>query len=250
MQAALVRNIFASTTGGDRVRSRIQALPGGITAVEDLSLAIMDREFMIFVGPSGCGKTTVLRMVAGLDEISEGEVRIGGRRVNELDPQDRDIAMVFQNYALYPHMYVRENIAFPLRMQRTGRAEIDRRVGEVAALLGIEQLLARKPGELSAGQRRRVAMSRAIVRHPQVFLMDVPLSNLDAKLRIQMRVELVRLGGDGVHGEGPQVKLPAARRCRSVHNSRDLGCKPGHRYSVPVFSGSSGTIGFVVRRVI
>ena len=167
--------------------------PGGITAVEDLSLAIKDGEFMIFVGPSGCGKTTALRMVAGLEEISEGEIRIGGRRVNELDPQDRDIAMVFQNYALYPHMYVRENIAFPLRMQRTSRADIDRRVGEVAALLGIEQLLARKPGELSGGQRQRVAMGRAIVRHPQVFLMDEPLSNLDAKLRIQMRVELVRL---------------------------------------------------------
>jgi len=167
--------------------------PGGITAVEDLSLAIEDGEFMIFVGPSGCGKTTALRMVAGLEEISEGEIRIGGRRVNELDPQDRDIAMVFQNYALYPHKSVRDNIAFPLRMQRMGRTEISQRVGEVAALLGIEALLERRPGELSGGQRQRVAMGRAIVRHPQVFLMDEPLSNLDAKLRIQMRVELVKL---------------------------------------------------------
>ena len=174
----------------DRVFKRF---PGGITAVEDLSLAIKDGEFMIFVGPSGCGKTTALRMVAGLEEISEGEIRIGGRRVNELDPQDRDIAMVFQNYALYPHKSVRDNIAFPLRMQRMGRTEISQRVGEVAALLGIEALLERRPGELSGGQRQRVAMGRAIVRHPQVFLMDEPLSNLDAKLRIQMRVELVKL---------------------------------------------------------
>jgi multiple sugar transport system ATP-binding protein len=174
----------------DRVFKRF---PGGITAVEDLSLAIKDGEFMIFVGPSGCGKTTALRMVAGLEEISEGEIRIGGRRVNELDPQDRDIAMVFQNYALYPHKSVRDNIAFPLRMQRMGRTAISQRVGEVATLLGIEALLERRPGELSGGQRQRVAMGRAIVRHPQVFLMDEPLSNLDAKLRIQMRVELVKL---------------------------------------------------------
>ncbi|HZT20315.1 MAG TPA: sn-glycerol-3-phosphate ABC transporter ATP-binding protein UgpC, partial [Dongiaceae bacterium] len=174
----------------DRVFKRF---PGGITAVEDLSLAIKEGEFMIFVGPSGCGKTTALRMVAGLEEISEGEVRIGGRRVNELEPQDRDIAMVFQNYALYPHMYVRDNIGFPLRMQRLGSAEIERRVREVAALLGIEKLLDRRPRELSGGQRQRVAMGRAIVRHPQAFLMDEPLSNLDAKLRIQMRVELVKL---------------------------------------------------------
>jgi multiple sugar transport system ATP-binding protein len=167
--------------------------PGGIAAVDDLSLAIEDGEFMIFVGPSGCGKTTALRMVAGLEEITQGEIRIGDRRVNDLEPQDRDIAMVFQNYALYPHMYVRENIAFPLRMQHLSRADIDKRVQEVAALLGIEKLLERKPKELSGGQRQRVAMGRAIVRHPQVFLMDEPLSNLDAKLRIQMRVELVKL---------------------------------------------------------
>ena len=167
--------------------------PGGVAAVDDLSLAIDDGEFMIFVGPSGCGKTTALRMAAGLEEITSGEIRIGGGRVNELEPQDRDIAMVFQNYALYPHMYVHDNIAFPLRMRRLGQAEIDKRVSEVAALLGIEQLLMRKPRELSGGQRQRVAMGRAIVRHPRAFLMDEPLSNLDAKLRVQMRVELVKL---------------------------------------------------------
>jgi multiple sugar transport system ATP-binding protein len=165
----------------------------GILAVDSLSLRIEDGEFMIFVGPSGCGKTTALRMVAGLEEISAGEIRIDGKRVNELEPQDRDVAMVFQNYALYPHKNVRDNIAFPLRMQRKSKAEIERSVREVAALLGIEPLLHRKPRELSGGQRQRVAMGRAIVRHPRAFLMDEPLSNLDAKLRIQMRVELVRL---------------------------------------------------------
>src|SRR5215469_4530822 len=200
MRARYGRDIFAPASGtgqglmaGIEFERVFKRFPGGVTAVEDLSLAIRDGEFMIFVGPSGCGKTTALRMVAGLEEISEGEIRIGGRRVNELDAQDRDIAMVFQNYALYPHKSVRDNIAFPLRMQRMGRAEISRRVGEVATLLGIEALLERRPGELSGGQRQRVAMGRAIVRHPQVFLMDEPLSNLDAKLRIQMRVELVRL---------------------------------------------------------
>jgi len=165
----------------------------GVVALHEFDLRIDDGEFMIFVGPSGCGKTTALRMVAGLEEISSGEIRIDGKVVNRLEPQDRDVAMVFQNYALYPHMYVRENIAFPLRMQRKGKAEIAQRVHEVAALLGIEALLERKPRELSGGQRQRVAMGRAIVRHPRAFLMDEPLSNLDAKLRIQMRVELVRL---------------------------------------------------------
>jgi len=161
-----------------------KSYPGGIAAVDDLNLAIEDGEFMIFVGPSGCGKTTALRMVAGLEEISAGEIRIGGRRVNDLEPQDRDIAMVFQNYALYPHKHVRDNIGFPLRMQRISPAEIECRVREVSALLGIEKLLDRKPRELSGGQRQRVAMGRAIIRHPQAFLMDEPLSNLDAKLRI------------------------------------------------------------------
>ena len=179
-----------STIEFDRVSKRFDDT---IVAVDDLSLKIEDGEFMIFVGPSGCGKTTALRMVAGLEEITSGDIRIGGDTVNNLEPQDRDIAMVFQNYALYPHKSVRENIGFPLRMQRLKKTEIDRRVGEVASMLGIEALLARKPRELSGGQRQRVAMGRAIVRHPRAFLMDEPLSNLDAKLRIQMRVELVRL---------------------------------------------------------
>ncbi|HVY99911.1 MAG TPA: sn-glycerol-3-phosphate ABC transporter ATP-binding protein UgpC [Dongiaceae bacterium] len=174
----------------DRVSKRFA---GGFTAVDDLSLRIEDGEFMIFVGPSGCGKTTALRMIAGLEEVSSGDIRIGGRSVARLDPQDRDVAMVFQNYALYPHKSIRENVGFPLRMRGMARGEIDRRVNEVAKMLGIEALLDRKPKELSGGQRQRVAMGRAIVRHPQAFLMDEPLSNLDAKLRIQMRVELVRL---------------------------------------------------------
>src|SRR5262245_3777085 len=165
----------------------------GFVAVDDLCLRIEDGEFMIFVGPSGCGKTTALRMIAGLEEVSSGEIRIGGRSVGGLDPQDRDVAMVFQNYALYPHKSVRENVGFPLRMRSMSKADIDARVREVATMLGIEGLLNRKPRELSGGQRQRVAMGRAIVRHPRAFLMDEPLSNLDAKLRIQMRVELVRL---------------------------------------------------------
>jgi multiple sugar transport system ATP-binding protein len=165
----------------------------GTVAVDDFNLRIEDGEFMIFVGPSGCGKTTALRMVAGLEEVSSGEIRIDGKPVNHLEPQDRDVAMVFQNYALYPHMYVRDNISFPLRMQHKSKAEIERSVRDVATMLGIESLLDRKPRELSGGQRQRVAMGRAIVRHPRAFLMDEPLSNLDAKLRIQMRVELVRL---------------------------------------------------------
>jgi multiple sugar transport system ATP-binding protein len=170
-----------------------KVFPDGTVAVNDISLTIEDGEFVILVGPSGCGKTTALRMVAGLEEVTTGELRIGGERVNELEPPDRDIAMVFQNYALYPHMSVRENIGYPLRMQRVKRAEKQVRVQEVAALLGIEDLLGRKPRELSGGQRQRVAMGRAIIRHPQAFLMDEPLSNLDAKLRVQMRAELVKL---------------------------------------------------------
>jgi multiple sugar transport system ATP-binding protein len=165
----------------------------GTIAVDDLSLTINDGEFMIFVGPSGCGKTTALRMVAGLETITTGEIRIGDRRVNDVDPPDRDVAMVFQNYALYPHMTVSDNMRFPLQMQRLHKREIDRRVTEAAQMLGIEDLVRRKPRDLSGGQRQRVAMGRAIVRHPQAFLMDEPLSNLDAKLRVQMRAELVKL---------------------------------------------------------
>jgi multiple sugar transport system ATP-binding protein len=165
----------------------------GTVAVDDLELEIRDGEFMILVGPSGCGKTTALRMVAGLEHPTSGEIMIGDRVVNALDPVDRDTAMVFQNYALYPHMTVRDNIGFPLRMQNLPKPERRRRVEDVAGLLGIAELLERKPGALSGGQRQRVAMGRAIIRHPATFLMDEPLSNLDAKLRVQMRAELVKL---------------------------------------------------------
>jgi multiple sugar transport system ATP-binding protein len=165
----------------------------GTRAVKDLTLEIADGEFMVFVGPSGCGKTTALRMVAGLEEITEGEVRIGERVVNELEPRERDVAMVFQNYALYPHMSVSDNIAFGLKMRRMPKGEIGRRVQEIAGVLGLRDLLRRKPRQLSCGQRQRVAMGRAIVRDPKVFLMDEPLSNLDAKLRVQMRAEVARI---------------------------------------------------------
>ena len=162
-------------------------------AVRDFTLDIADGEFMIFVGPSGCGKSTALRMIAGLEDISEGELRIGGEVVNDRPPRERDIAMVFQNYALYPHMTVRENMAFPLRLAKLDRAEIDRRVMEAATVLDLVEHLDRKPANLSGGQRQRVAMGRAIVRQPKAFLMDEPLSNLDAQLRIAMRTEVSRL---------------------------------------------------------
>jgi multiple sugar transport system ATP-binding protein len=164
-----------------------------VHAVKDVNLTIRDKEFMVLVGPSGCGKTTTLRMVAGLEEITAGEIHIGDRVVNDLPPKDRDIAMVFQNYALYPHMSVYDNMAFGLKMRKFPKPEIEKRVREAADILGIQELLKRKPRQLSGGQRQRVAVGRAIVRHPQVFLFDEPLSNLDAKLRVQMRVELKRL---------------------------------------------------------
>ena len=164
-----------------------------VHAVKDVNLIIRDKEFMVFVGPSGCGKTTTLRMVAGLEEITSGEISIGDRVVNDLPPKDRDIAMVFQNYALYPHMSVYDNMAFGLKMRKFPKPEIAKRVQDAAEILGIQELLKRKPRQLSGGQRQRVAVGRAIVRHPQVFLFDEPLSNLDAKLRVQMRVELKRL---------------------------------------------------------
>ena len=165
----------------------------GILAVNDANLEIKDKEFIVFVGPSGCGKTTSLRMVAGLEEISEGTISIGDTVVNDMPPKDRDIAMVFQNYALYPHMDVYNNMAFGLKLRKFPKAEIDRRVKEAAKILGIESLLDRKPKALSGGQRQRVALGRAIVREPKVFLMDEPLSNLDAKLRVTMRAELSKL---------------------------------------------------------
>jgi multiple sugar transport system ATP-binding protein len=167
--------------------------PDGTRAVSRLDLEIDDGELMVLVGPSGCGKTTTLRMTAGLEEISEGEIRIGGRVVNSLGPRERDVAMVFQNYALYPHMTVFGNLAYPLRARHLPKAEVRRRVEQTATLLGLEGLLARKPRALSGGQRQRVAMGRAIVREPQVFLMDEPLSNLDATLRTQMRAEIAGL---------------------------------------------------------
>jgi multiple sugar transport system ATP-binding protein len=166
---------------------------GEVSVIEDLDLEVLDGEFMVLVGPSGCGKSTVLRMIAGLEEISAGTIAIGGRVVNLVAPKDRDIAMVFQNYALYPHMTVRENLEFGLTMRKTPRAEIERLVAEAAEVLGMASLLGRKPRQLSGGQRQRVALGRALVRHPAAFLFDEPLSNLDAKLRVQMRAEIKKL---------------------------------------------------------
>ena len=164
-----------------------------VTAVTDVSLDIQDREFVVLVGPSGCGKSTTLRMIAGLEEISRGEIFIGDRLVNHVPPKDRDIAMVFQNYALYPHMSVYDNLAFGLKLRKYPKAEIKKRVNDAAGILGIEELLERKPKALSGGQRQRVAVGRAIVRQPKVFLFDEPLSNLDAKMRVQMRAEITKL---------------------------------------------------------
>lgn len=166
---------------------------GKVTAVRSVDVTIRDKEFVVLVGPSGCGKSTVLRMIAGLEEISEGTISIDGRVVNDVAPKDRDIAMVFQNYALYPHMTVYENLAFGLKLRKYPKADIDQRVREAAKILGIETYLDRKPKALSGGQRQRVALGRAIVRHPKVFLFDEPLSNLDANLRVQMRTEISRL---------------------------------------------------------
>jgi multiple sugar transport system ATP-binding protein len=166
---------------------------GGVTAVNNVSLEIPDKQFTVLVGPSGCGKTTCLRLIAGLEEATGGDIYIGDRRVNDVPPKDRDIAMVFQNYALYPHMSVYDNMAFGLKLRKYERGEIDRRVKEAAEMLGIQALLDRKPKQLSGGQRQRVALGRAIVREPQVFLMDEPLSNLDAKLRVQTRAEIKKL---------------------------------------------------------
>ena len=167
--------------------------PNGFEAVKDFNLDVEDKEFIIFVGPSGCGKSTTLRMIAGLEEISSGELIIDGKVVNDVEPKDRDIAMVFQNYALYPHMTVFDNMAFGLKLRKVPKDEIKAKVEEAARILDLEKLLDRKPKALSGGQRQRVAMGRAIVRNPKVFLMDEPLSNLDAKLRVQMRIEISKL---------------------------------------------------------
>ena len=189
-EAACLRFIAMATLSLKGIK---KIYDGGVTAVHDFHLEIADKEFIVLVGPSGCGKSTTLRMVAGLEEISEGELYIGSKLVNNVEPKDRDIAMVFQSYALYPHMTVYENMAFALKLRKLPKDEIDRRVKEAAEILDITQYLERKPKALSGGQRQRVAIGRAIVREPQVFLMDEPLSNLDAKLRNQMRAEIIKL---------------------------------------------------------
>jgi len=178
---------------GITLKSIYKVYPGDVTAVHDFNLEIQDKEFVILVGPSGCGKSTTLRMIAGLEDITQGDLYIGDRLVNDVAPKDRDIAMVFQNYALYPHMTVYKNMAFGLKMRKTPKDEIDKRVNEAAKILGIEHLLERRPKALSGGQRQRVALGRAMVRDPAVFLLDEPLSNLDAKLRASMRSEIVKL---------------------------------------------------------
>src|SRR6202162_4316492 len=195
---------------GQVVLKGINKFYDSVHAVKDVNLQIRDKEFVVFVGPSGCGKTTTLRMIAGLEAISSGDISIDGNVVNELAPMDRDIAMVFQNYALYPHMSVHDNMAFGLKMRKFEKPEIDKRVRDAADILGIGELLKRKPRQLSGGQRQRVALGRAIVRHPRVFLFDEPLSNLDAKLRVQMRVELkklhLRLGTTAIYVTHDQVE--------------------------------------------
>ncbi len=196
--AAGAPNLAVNGAGGDvmaqvSLRKLVKSYDSVLQAVKGIDLEVADEEFVVLVGPSGCGKTTTLRMVAGLEAITSGEIRIGGRVVNEVPPRDRDIAMVFQNYALYPHMSVFENIAFGLRMRHVAEADIRARVGEAARILDIAALLERKPKALSGGQRQRVAMGRAIVRHPKLFLFDEPLSNLDAKLRAQMRTEIKKV---------------------------------------------------------
>ena len=175
------------------ILKNVMKLFKSVTAVDNLSIEVQDREFAVLVGPSGCGKTTALRMIAGLETVTSGEIYIGDRLVNDVAPKDRDIAMVFQNYALYPHMNVRDNLGFGLKMRKFPKEEIDQRVQEAADILGIHELLDRKPKQLSGGQRQRVAVGRAIVRKPKVFLFDEPLSNLDAKLRVAMRAEISKL---------------------------------------------------------
>jgi multiple sugar transport system ATP-binding protein len=223
---------------------------GEVVAVNDLNLQINDGEFMVLVGPSGCGKTTSLRMIAGLEEISEGTLSIGDKVVNHVAPKDRDIAMVFQSYALYPHMTVRDNMAFGLKLRKTPKEEIERRVNEAAAMLSCQNLLDRKPRELSGGQRQRVALGRAIVREPAVFLMDEPLSNLDAKLRVQTRAEIARLhqrlGTTTVyvtHDQveamtmGQRIAVMSEARLQQVGTPQELYDHPNNRF-VAGFIGS------------
>jgi multiple sugar transport system ATP-binding protein len=223
--------------------------PGGVKGVDGLSLNISDGEFMVLVGPSGCGKSTALRSIAGLEDITAGTITIGSRVVNDLPPKDRDIAMVFQNYALYPHMTVEQNLAFGLQQRKTPKDEIRRRVSEVAAMLGLEDYLARKPAALSGGQRQRVAMGRAIVREPQAFLMDEPLSNLDAKLRVSMRASLsqlhARLGVTTVYVTHDQVEAMTLgqRVCVLRDGQLQQADTPQTLYNAPVNLFVAGFIG-------
>jgi multiple sugar transport system ATP-binding protein len=213
--------------------------PGGVRAVDDVSLTIPSGEFMVLVGPSGCGKSTLLRMIAGLEVITGGDISIGGRVVTNLSPRDRDIAMVFQNYALYPHLTVRKNLGYGLRMRKTPKTEIRKRVDEVATMLGLEELLDRRPAALSGGQRQRVAMGRAIVRKPQAFLLDEPLSNLDAKLRVGMRASLAqlhqRLGVTTVYVTHDQTEaMTLGQRVAVMRDGRVLQCDtPQRLYAQP-----------------
>jgi multiple sugar transport system ATP-binding protein len=220
-----------------------------VTAVDRLSIEVQDREFAVLVGPSGCGKTTALRMIAGLESVTSGEIYIGERAVKDVAPKDRDIAMVFQNYALYPHMNVRDNLGFGLKMRKFPKKEIDRRVQEAADILGIHELLDRKPKELSGGQRQRVAVGRAIVRKPQVFLFDEPLSNLDAKLRVAMRAEISklhrRLGATIVYVTHDQVEAMtmASRIFIMNHGSLQQSGSPLEVYKHPANRFVAGFIG-------
>jgi len=235
--------------------------PGGVKAVDGLSLDIADGEFMVLVGPSGCGKSTALRSIAGLDEVTSGTISIGGRVVNDLPPKDRDIAMVFQNYALYPHMTVEQNLAFGLQQRKTPKDEIRRRVAEVAKMLGLGDYLKRKPSALSGGQRQRVAMGRAIVREPQAFLMDEPLSNLDAKLRVSMRASLSqlheRLGVTTVYVTHDQVEAMTLgqRVCVLREGKLQQADTPQALFNAPVNLFVAGFIGspamnFVTARLV
>jgi multiple sugar transport system ATP-binding protein len=222
---------------------------GGVKAIDDLSLNIQDGEFMVLVGPSGCGKSTALRSIAGLEEVTGGDISIGAKVVNDLPPKDRDIAMVFQNYALYPHMTVEENLAFGLKLRKTPKDEVKRRVGGAARILGLEPYLKRKPAALSGGQRQRVAMGRAIVREPQAFLMDEPLSNLDAKLRVSMRAALSqlheRLGVTTVYVTHDQVEAMTLgdRVCVLRDGRLQQVDTPQTRFEAPVNLFVAGFIG-------
>ncbi len=222
---------------------------GGVTAVDGVSLEIADGEFLVLVGPSGCGKSTLLRMIAGLEQVTDGQISIGDRDVTDLSPKNRDIAMVFQTYALYPHMSVRQNLGYGLKARRTDKAEIARRVGDVAELLGLTDLLERKPAQLSGGQRQRVAMGRAIVREPKAFLLDEPLSNLDAKLRVGMRASLAqlhrRLGVTTVYVTHDQVEaMTLGQRVAVMRNGRILQVDTPHRlYAEPRDLFVAGFIG-------